>query len=158
MFEAEQGQGAGTATATVETMETTQVVETTQAREGDAAITLAGSAAELGKVRELVLKANPDVVPDLIRGESVDELIASVEPARSAYQRIAEQIRGSGGGGETTVTAEAGATVNAEGNTTVVVQPPAVPAGGAANVIDPANIPPVGKIAQGLRDERGQRA
>jgi hypothetical protein len=31
---------------------------------------------ELGKVRELVLKAHPDVVPDLVRGSSVDELIA----------------------------------------------------------------------------------
>src|SRR5918998_37621 len=74
---------------------------------------------DLNKVRELVLKAHPDVVPDLVRGGSVDELIASVEPARSAYQRIAEQVRGSGG--ETTVTAEPGATVNASGETTVVV-------------------------------------
>src|SRR5215212_7728636 len=70
---------------------------------------------ELGKVRELVLKAHPDVVPDLVRGSSVDELIASVEPARSAYQRIADQVRGSGS--ETTVNAEAGATVNATGET-----------------------------------------
>src|SRR5215210_5210685 len=95
---------------------------------------------ELGKVRELVLKAHPDVVPDLVRGGSVDELIASVEPARSAYQRIAEQVRGSAT--ETMVTAEAGATVNATGETTVVVQPPVVPAGGASNVADPADLAP----------------
>ena len=49
--------------------------------------------ADLGKVRELVLKAHPDVVPDLVAGSSVDELLASVEPARSAYQRIADQVR-----------------------------------------------------------------
>jgi hypothetical protein len=48
---------------------------------------------DLGQVRELVLKAHPDVVPDLVRGSSVDELIASVEPARTAYQRIADQVR-----------------------------------------------------------------
>ena len=48
---------------------------------------------DLGKVRELVLKAHPEVVPDLIVGSSVDELIASVEPARTAYQRIADQVR-----------------------------------------------------------------
>jgi hypothetical protein len=57
--------------------------------------------ADLGKVRELVLKAHPDVVPDLVRGSSVDELIASVEPARGAFQRIADQVRtesGVGGG------------------------------------------------------------
>src|SRR5688572_11575097 len=73
--------------------------------------------ADLTKVRELVLKAHPDVVPDLIAGSSVDELIASVEPARTAYQRIADQVRG---GGETTVTAEPGSTVHASGETTVV--------------------------------------
>src|SRR5215212_6296389 len=49
--------------------------------------------ADLGKVRELVLKAHPDVVPDLVAGSSVDELIASVEPARTAYQRIADHVR-----------------------------------------------------------------
>src|SRR5215210_7236748 len=48
---------------------------------------------DLDKVRELVLKAHPDVVPDLVAGSSVDELIASVEPARTAYQRIANQVR-----------------------------------------------------------------
>jgi hypothetical protein len=112
-----------------------------------------GGTQDLGKVRELVLKAHPDVVPDLVRGGSVDELIASVEPARSAYQRVADQVRGSsvrGSSAETTVTAEPGATVNAEGSTTVVVQPPVVPAGGASNVVDPAELAPTTKIAQAL--------
>src|SRR5215213_1521510 len=49
--------------------------------------------ADLTKVRELVLKAHPDVVPDLVACSAVDELIASVEPARTAYQRIADQVR-----------------------------------------------------------------
>src|SRR5215213_6738026 len=102
---------------------------------------------DLGKVRELVLKAHPDVVPDLVVGSSVDELIASVEPARTAYRRIADQVRGSA---EKTVTAEAGSTVNAEGSTTVVVQPPVVPAGGASNVAEPADLGPTTKIAQAL--------
>ena len=53
---------------------------------------------DLGKVRELVLKAHPDAVPDLVAGSSVDELIASVEPARTAYQRIADQVRGTESG------------------------------------------------------------
>src|SRR5215217_3193632 len=48
---------------------------------------------DLDKVRELVLKAHPDVVQDLVAGSSVDELIASVEPARTAYQRIADHVR-----------------------------------------------------------------
>src|SRR5215207_5874857 len=134
----------GTETVETTAVETTRTVETTTPAQGT---TPAGDGgAELGKVRELVLKAHPDVVPDLVRGSSVDELIASVEPARSAFQRIADQVRG----GETTVTAQPGATVNAEGATTVVVQPPVVPAGGATNVADPADLAPTNKIAQAL--------
>ena len=128
-------------------METTRTVETTTPAQ---VTTPAGDGgADLGKVRELVLKAHPDVVPDLVRGSSVDELIASVEPARSAYQRIAEQVRGSGA--ETTVDgASRGRRSTPEGSTTVVVQPPAVPAGGASNVADPADLGPTTKIAQAL--------
>jgi hypothetical protein len=115
-----------------------------------------GGTQDLGKVRELVLKAHPDVVPDLVRGGSVDELIASVEPARSAYQRIADQVKGSGA--ETTVTAEPRATVPAatiaSGETTVVMQPPSVPAGGGSNVVDPADLAPTTKIAQALASRR----
>ena len=40
-------------------------------------------------VRDLILKGNPDLVP----GETLAELMASIEPAREAYGRIAETIR-----------------------------------------------------------------
>ena len=118
---------------------------------------------DLAKVRELVLKAHPDIVPDLVTGASVDELIASVEPARGAYQRIADQLRegrgfaGWQGGGETAMTAEAGSTLNATGEKPVVVQPPIVPAGGASNVADPGDLAPTTKIQQALaaRKRRG---
>ena len=118
---------------------------------------------DLGKVRELVLKAHPDVVPDLVRGSSVDELIASVEPARGAYQRIADQVRGRGPqvtGDHATETESArrlqadGQTASTEGSTTVVVQPPVVPAGGASNAVDPGDLAPTSKIAQALAARR----
>jgi hypothetical protein len=96
---------------------------------------------DLSKVRELVLKAHPDVVPDLIAGGSVDELIASVEPARSAYQRIADQVRGA---------------QPEVGNRKSEEQPPVVPAGGASNVIDPGELAPTSKIAQALAERRGR--
>jgi hypothetical protein len=96
---------------------------------------------DLGKVRELVLKAHPDAVPDLIAGGSVDELIASVEPARSAYQRIADQVRGA---------------QPEVGNRKSEEQPPVVPAGGASNVIDPGELAPTSKIAQALAERRGR--
>jgi hypothetical protein len=95
-------------------------------------------AAELGRVRELVLQAHPDVVPDLVRGGSLDELLASVEPARSAYQQIAERVRG-GSAGSPTPAAPA---------------PPAVPAGGTRAALDPASLSPVTKIARALAERR----
>jgi hypothetical protein len=105
---------------------------------------------DLGKVRELVLKAHPDVVPDLVRGSSVDELIASVEPARSAYQRIAEQVQGRTesevGGRRSDVTSDS----RPPTSDSAVVQPPPVPAGGAATVVDPADLTPTSKIARAL--------
>ena len=137
-----------------ETQETTQVTETrseTTTETVESGTTPAGAAADLAKVRELVIKANPDVVPDLVRGNSIDELIGSVEPARSAYQAIADRVHA---GQSTTVTAEPGATVTAEGNTTVVVQPPTVPAGGGSTVTDPADLRPESKIARAIADRR----
>lgn len=47
---------------------------------------------ELATVRELILRAHPDVVPELISGGSVDELVTSVEAARAAYRRVAETV------------------------------------------------------------------
>jgi hypothetical protein len=106
---------------------------------------------ELGKVRELVLKAHPDVVPDLVRGSSVDELIASVEPARSAYQRIADQVL--------TETVAAGGVGSRESEVQAsdpIVQPPVVPAGGGTNVADPGGLGPTTKIAQALAARKGR--
>ena len=117
----------------VETIAVETVAVTTPA----AVEAAAGGTEELGKVRELVLMAHPDVVPDLVRGDSVDELIASVEPARSAYQRIAERV-------EKSRSQEVVEPRSRE------EQPPVVPAGGAATVVDPANLAPTSKIAQAL--------
>lgn len=46
---------------------------------------------DLGRVRDLVLAAHPDVVPEMVQGATFDELMSSVEPAREAYQRIAAE-------------------------------------------------------------------
>jgi hypothetical protein len=116
-----------------------------------------GGAEELGKVRELVLKAHPDVVPDLVRGDSVDELIASVEPARSAYQRIAEQVRGAESGVGSRESEQLTSDLRPPTSDSAVAQPPAVPAGGAATIVDPGDLAPTSKIAQALaaRKKRG---
>ena len=128
--------------------EESAVVETTDVQ--TEAVTTPATAepagTDLTKVRDLVLKAHPDVVPDLVRGSSVDELIASVEPARTAYQRIADQVRST----ESSV-------VSLESEVTsdlTVAQPPAVPAGGAATVVDPADLAPTSKIARALAERK----
>lgn len=117
-----------------------EVAVTTPAETAAAAV----SAEELGKVRALVLQAHPDVVGDLVKGSSIDELLASVEPARTAYQQVAEKVRG---GNPTTTAPE---TVMHTG----VVTPPVVPAGGTAAVVDPAVLGPTTKIAQALAARR----
>jgi hypothetical protein len=119
----------------------------------------AGVADELTKVRQLVLRAHPDVVPELVGGNSIDELLASVEPARSAYQQVADRVRagesrGLEGGAGTTVTAEPAAAANATRQTTATGSPPLVPAGGAANVVNLDDIPPAEKIARALAGRR----
>jgi len=148
------------ATETVES-QTTPAEEQATTTEMTVPAGVEPAATDLGKVRDLVLKAHPDVVPDLVRGGSVDELIASVEPARSAYQRIADQVRGRGPqvtGDHAAETESArrpdAQTASTEGSTTVVVQPPVVPAGGASNAVDPGDLAPTSKIAQALAARR----
>lgn len=83
---------------------------------------------DLDAVRDLVLRAHPDVVPELVAGDSVAALLASVEPARSAYVRLAEAW------GE------------------AQPRPVSVPAGGGAPLpIDPEKIPSAEKIRRGLQ-------
>jgi hypothetical protein len=41
-------------------------------------------------LRDLVMKAYPDVVPELLSGETVEEMLASVPGAQEAYGRIVE--------------------------------------------------------------------
>ena len=105
--------------------------------------------ADLGKVRELVLKAHPDVVPDLVAGSSVDELLASVELARSAYQRIADQVRSVESGIESR-DSEVRPDPRPAISDPTAIQPPAVPAGGATNVAEPGEFTPTTRIAQAL--------
>jgi hypothetical protein len=128
--------------------EETTVVETvdvqTEAVSTPAAVMPAET--DLGKVRELVLKAHPDIVPDLVVGSSVDELIASVEPARTAYHRIADQVRGT--------ESEVSSDVRPRTSDPIVVQPPHVPAGGGSNVAEPSDLGPTTKIAQALAARR----
>jgi hypothetical protein len=89
-----------------------------------------GDEIDLGAVRELVLRAHPDVVPELVSGGTVAEMLASVEPARAAYARLAGQVR----------------------EAMPAPEPVSVPAGGGSVLpVDPALLPPAEKIRRGLQ-------
>jgi hypothetical protein len=82
---------------------------------------------DLAAVRELIVRTHADAVPELIDGATIGELLASIEPAREAFARIAA------------LSAPPGQTV------------PAVPAGGAHPApIDPKSLSPAEKIRRGL--------
>lgn len=48
---------------------------------------------EIEAVRDLIARAYPDTVPELISGTTASEMLASVPAAQDAYRRIAEQTR-----------------------------------------------------------------
>ena len=86
--------------------------------------------ADLDAVRALVLRAHPDVVPELISGDSVEALLASVEPARAAWRQVAERID-------------------------TPAAPPTVPSGGQpAAAVDPERLSASEKIRRGLARSR----
>ena len=98
----------------------------------DAAV---GRAIDLAAVRNLILLAHPDVIPELVVGANFDEMLGSVEPARAAYQRVAESVQSTATNAPTEVTA------------------PKVPAGGGQRqvAIDLDQLSPAAKISEGLR-------
>jgi hypothetical protein len=91
------------------------------------------SGVDLGRVRDLILAANPDVIPELVAGDSFEALMASVEPAKEAYQNVAQRFQQQPQGQQ---------------------QPTAVPAGqplGRQYVINIEELSLAAKIAEGLR-------
>jgi len=85
--------------------------------------------ADVTRLRDLVIRAHPDAVPELITGVTLDELEASLATARDVHSRY----------------------TSATPTTTAAPQPPPVPAGGApAPVVDYAALSPAAKIARGL--------
>ncbi len=91
----------------------------------------AGGGDELAAVREVVLRAHPDAVPELIGGATIAQVLASVEPARAAFSRISERLK------------PATATL-----------PPAVPAGAGSAAVDPGTLPTSELIRRGVGARR----
>lgn len=87
---------------------------------------------DIEAVRDVVLSAYPDCVPELVCGETIAEVLASVEPARAAYARVAATLP---------VPEAAPA-------------PPVVPAGGGSAIVDPGDLPAAEKVRRGIANRR----
>jgi len=88
----------------------------------------------LERVRELVLLAHPEVVPELVRGVSLTELLASVKPAHQAYTDLAARFQ--------------------PDEAPPILQ---VPAGGTGPApVDLDRIPTAEKLRRGIRDRLSQ--
>lgn len=96
------------------------------------------SAEDITAARELVLKANPNAIPELVQGSTLAELSSSANAATEAYNRILSNING----------------VNA--TPPVVPIAPIVPAGGAATPLDLSTLPAVELIKRGIAARRAQ--
>jgi hypothetical protein len=102
-------------------------------RASEAPVGGALTAEQLERLRQTLVEANPEAVPELIAGGDFEALLASVGPAREAYRRVRETAARAALGG--------------------------VPRGGGVREPDPAlyaDLAPEAKIAAGL--ERGSRA
>lgn len=93
----------------------------------------------LERVRDLVLRAHPEVVPELVGGATLAALLGSIEPAHQAYADLAARLTPGG---------PAPAAIPAV---------PPVPAGGSGPApLDLDRIPAAEKLRRGLRDRIAQ--
>jgi hypothetical protein len=98
----------------------------------------ATTAEDLLVIRDLLLKAYSDVVPDMVIGDSTASLLASIERAREAYAQVLARIEANS------------IPIRSEGSS-----PPAIPAGGGLPLpIDPDRLPASEKIRRGLSSGR----
>jgi len=87
---------------------------------------------DAARLRELVLRAHPEAIPELVQGETLEELEASARLATEVYRRIADSVREA-------VAREAAASV------------PAGQPGRQTYLVNVEALSPAAKIAEGLR-------
>jgi hypothetical protein len=87
-----------------------------------------GTSDELVLARELVLRAHPETVAELVTGGTLAELLASVPAAEAAYTRVATAARDAV-------------------RTTLAANPATVPGGGAIRSA-PVNLDSLGPLAK----------
>jgi hypothetical protein len=88
---------------------------------------------DVAAVRDVILAAYPDCVPELVQGSTVKELLDSVQLAREAFFHVAKRLAD-----------------RQRAQAVEVSRPPVVPAGGAGLVIDPDLLPPTEKLRRAI--------
>jgi len=84
-------------------------------------------------VRDLARRAYPDAIPELILGDTVEDVMTSVEAARAAYARVFSDVS----------------------ERQAVVKAPVVPAGGSsAPLVDVDALPVAEKLRRGVAGRR----
>ncbi|MGH2532160.1 MAG: hypothetical protein ACRDJW_07600 [Thermomicrobiales bacterium] len=106
---------------------------------------------DLTTVRDLILRAHPDVVPELVTGGTIAELTAAIEPARAAYQRISDGVRSQ----ESLEGKPDQFGARSRASPTTSETPPTVPAGGAPMVVDLDRLPTAELLRRGV-EQRGR--
>jgi hypothetical protein len=71
--------------------------ETTPEATAQATLDAQAGQDELRLARELVLRAHPEIVQELVTGASLAEMLASVPAAEAAYARVVAAVRDSAG-------------------------------------------------------------
>jgi hypothetical protein len=75
---------------------TTPEAESSGGNSNDVSVTVneigSGAVDDLTLVRELILEAHRDVIPELIAGGTIEQLLASIPPARDAFSRVSERL------------------------------------------------------------------
>lgn len=112
-------------------------------------------ATTLATYRQAIVAANPRAIPELIAGNDFAAVNASLEGARSAFERIATAMgataaagaSAAGGGGTGEAVAAAGGVQSGQPAQTA---PPVVPAGGAGTVVNVDKLSPEAKIRVGI--------
>lgn len=112
----------------------TQTVETTTTTTAPAQ-----PPADIATARDWLLKANPNVVPELVTGSTLAELEASLPKAQAAHAAIADKLRQ-----ETHFDP-------------AEVPPPVVPAGAAVNIVDVDSMSAEEKVRYGLQQRQNRR-
>ena len=107
--------------------------------------------ADLGKLRDKVAALVPGVIPELIQGSTVDELLESIDTSHAIFERYNNAAA-------TTPAAPAPpAQPDAATTPAPPVTPPAVPAGGVTYTEDLSALPGMELIRRGLKQRAEQQ-